>query len=109
MRYNQSILKRIEKAKEKEKDLANYGTCVAIGDRRRLGDISANAIKNYKILCNACADKILIEAFKKTFIQAFFYTAFCDFMKLSAINCFSYIFDFFIKFITYTITLSIRV
>ncbi|MBH0262583.1 hypothetical protein I6663_08500 [Helicobacter pylori] len=70
MRYNQSILKRIEKAKEKEKDLANYGTCTAIGDRRRLGDASANAIKNYEVLCNECADKILLEAFKKTFIEA---------------------------------------
>ncbi|MFP6162871.1 hypothetical protein ACLGBQ_07675 [Helicobacter pylori] len=34
MNYNQSILKRIEKAKQKEKDLANYGACVAIGERR---------------------------------------------------------------------------
>ncbi|MBM0601421.1 hypothetical protein [Helicobacter pylori] len=50
MRYNQSILKRINKAKEKEKDLANYGTCAAIGERRRLGDASANAIKNYAVL-----------------------------------------------------------
>ncbi len=70
MRYNQAILKRIEKAKQKEKDVANYGTCVAIGDRRRLGDASANAIKNYNILCNECADNVLLEAFKKTFIQA---------------------------------------
>lgn len=70
MRYNQAILKRINKAKEKEKDLANYGTCVAIGERRRLGDASANAIKNYEVLCNECADKILLEAFKKTFIEA---------------------------------------
>ncbi len=46
MRYNQAILKRIEKAKEKEKDLDNYGACVAIGERRRLGDASANAIIN---------------------------------------------------------------
>ncbi len=70
MHYNQSILKRIEKAKEKEKDLANYGTCVAIGERRRLGDASANAIKNYEVLCNECADNVLLEAFKKIFIQA---------------------------------------
>lgn len=70
MRYNQSILKRIEKAKEREKDIANYGACVAIGDRRRLGDASANAIKNYEVLCNECADEILLEAFKKTFIEA---------------------------------------
>ncbi|MGL2864483.1 hypothetical protein ACQKAX_01375 [Helicobacter pylori] len=41
MRYNQAILKHIEKAKEKEKDIANYGTCVALGERRRLGDASA--------------------------------------------------------------------
>ncbi len=40
MRYNQSLLTRIQQAKEKEKDIANYGTCVAIGERRRLGDIS---------------------------------------------------------------------
>ncbi|WQU12646.1 hypothetical protein KVB95_05150 [Helicobacter pylori] len=59
MRYNQSILKRIEKAKEKEKDLANYGACVSIGGRRRLGDASANAIKNYEVLCNECADNVL--------------------------------------------------
>lgn len=70
MRYNQAILKRINKAKEKEKDLANYGSCVAIGERRRLGDASANAIKNYEVLCNECADKVLLEAFKKTFIEA---------------------------------------
>ncbi|GAA8258510.1 hypothetical protein HpNP105_15160 [Helicobacter pylori] len=70
MRYNQSILKRINQAKQKEKDLANYGTCVAIGERRRLGDASANAIKNYNILCDECADNVLLEAFKKTFIQA---------------------------------------
>ncbi|WP_236635744.1 competence protein [Helicobacter pylori] len=67
---NQTILKRIEKAKQKEKDLANYGACVAIGERRRLGDVSTNAIKNYEVLCNACADNVLLEAFKKTFIQA---------------------------------------
>ncbi len=70
MLYTQAILKRIEKAKEKEKDLANYGTCVAIGERRRLGDTSTNAIKNYEALCNECADKILLEAFKKTFTEA---------------------------------------
>lgn len=70
MRYNQSILKRINKAKEREQDLANYGACTAIGDRRRLGDVSANAIKNYEVLCNECADKVLLEAFKKTFIEA---------------------------------------
>lgn len=70
MRYNQSILKRIEKAKEREKDVANYGACVAIGDRRRLGDASGNAIKNYEVLCNECADEILLELFKKTFIEA---------------------------------------
>lgn len=70
MNYNQSILKRINKAKEKEKDIANYGACVAIGDRRRLGDPSLNAIKNYEILCNECADNVLLEAFKKTFIEA---------------------------------------
>lgn len=70
MRHNQSIIKRINKAKEREKDLANYGTCVAIGDRRRLGDASANAIKNYEVLCNECADNTLLEAFKKTFIEA---------------------------------------
>ncbi|WRA65248.1 DUF874 family protein [Helicobacter pylori] len=70
MLCNQSILKRINKAKEKEKDLANYGTCVFIGERRRLGDASANAIKNYEVLCSECADKVLLEAFKKTFIEA---------------------------------------
>lgn len=70
MRYNQSILKRIEKAKEREKDIANYGACVSIGDRRRLGDASANAIKNYEVLCSECADRIVLEAFKKTFIEA---------------------------------------
>ncbi|TPH32474.1 hypothetical protein [Helicobacter pylori] len=70
MRYNQALLARIEKAKAKEKDLANYGACVAIGERRRLGDIRANAIKNYNILCNECADNFLLEAFKKTFIDA---------------------------------------
>lgn len=70
MNYNQSILKRIKKAKEKEKDLANYGACVAIGERRRLGDASRNAIKNYKALCNECADNILLEAFKKIFMEA---------------------------------------
>lgn len=69
MRYNQSILKRIKKAKEREKDLADYGACAAIGERRRLGDISANAIKNYEVLCSECADKILLEAFKKSFIE----------------------------------------
>ena len=69
MQYNQSILKRINKAKEKEKDIANYGTCVAIGERRRLGDASANVIKNYEVLCNECADNVLLEAFKKTFIK----------------------------------------
>ncbi len=42
----------------------------AIGERRRLGDASANAIKNYNILCNECADKVLLEAFNKTFIEA---------------------------------------
>ncbi|MFP6292058.1 hypothetical protein ACLGDZ_03200 [Helicobacter pylori] len=70
MRYNKSLLKRIEKAKEKEKDIANYGTCVAIGERRRLGDASTNAIKNYTILCKECADNVLLEAFKKSFIEA---------------------------------------
>lgn len=69
MRHNQSILKRIEKAKEREKDLASYGACVAIGERRRLGDASANAIKNYELLCNECADETLMEAFKKAFIE----------------------------------------
>lgn len=69
MRYTQSMLKRINKAKEREQDLANYGACAAIGDRRRLGDASANAIKNYEVLCNECADNILLEAFKKTFIE----------------------------------------
>ncbi|GHS04171.1 hypothetical protein JP0113_06610 [Helicobacter pylori] len=70
MRYNQALLNRIEKAKEKEKDLAKYGACAAIGERRRLGDISANAIKNYNILCNECTDEILLEAFKKSFTEA---------------------------------------
>lgn len=70
MRYNQSILKRINKAKEREKDLSTYGACVAIGKRRRLGDASANAIKNYEVLCNECADNVLLECFKKTFIEA---------------------------------------
>ena len=70
MLYNQSMLKRIEKAKQKEKDLANYGACVAIGERRRLGDISTNAIKNYNTLCNECADNVLLEVFKKNFIEA---------------------------------------
>ncbi len=70
MRYNQAILKRIKQAKEKEKDIAKYGACVAIGERRRLGDTSANAIKNYNILCNECADNVLLEAFKKSFIEA---------------------------------------
>lgn len=69
MRYNQALLSRIKKAKEKEKDLTNYGACVDIGDRRRLGDISTNAIKNYNILCNECADGALLEAFKKIFIE----------------------------------------
>lgn len=70
MLYDQSMLKRIEKAKEREKDLSYYGACVFIGERRRLGDASANAIKNYEVLCNECADKALLEAFKKTFIEA---------------------------------------
>ncbi len=70
MRYNQAILARIEKAKQKEKDLAKYGACVEIGERRRLGDISTNAIKNYNILCNQCADKVLLGAFKKSFTEA---------------------------------------
>ncbi|GAA7053511.1 hypothetical protein HpCHN10_00370 [Helicobacter pylori] len=70
MRYNQALLARIKKAKEKEKDLAKHGACVAIGERRRLGDISTNAIKNYNILCNECADETLLEAFKKSFIEA---------------------------------------
>ena len=70
MCYNQAIKKRIEQAKQKEKDLANYGACVEVGERRRLGDASLDAIKNYNTLCNECADKILLEAFKKTFIQA---------------------------------------
>lgn len=70
MLYNQAILKRINKAKEREKDLANYGVCVAIGERRRLGDASANAIKNYEVLCNECADEVLLEAFKRAFIEA---------------------------------------
>ncbi|GAA7464425.1 hypothetical protein ID1059_08120 [Helicobacter pylori] len=56
MHYNIAILKRIEKAKEREQDLAKYGACVAIGERRRIGDISANAIQNYNVLCKACAD-----------------------------------------------------
>ncbi len=70
MRYNQSILKRINQAKQKEKDLSNYGSCVAIGERRRLGDIGTNAIKNYTILCKECADNVLLEAFEKSFIEA---------------------------------------
>lgn len=70
MRYNQALLGRIEKAKQKEKDLAKYGACVDIGWRRRLGDISTNAIKNYNTLCNACADEVLLGAFKKSFIEA---------------------------------------
>lgn len=70
MRYNQALLARIEKAKQKEKDLAKYGACVDIGGRRRLGDISTNAIKNYNTLCNECADEILLGAFKKRFIEA---------------------------------------
>ena len=70
MNYNNTILKRIKKAKEKEKDIAIYGASVAIGERRRLGDPSLNAIKNYETLCNECADKVLLEAFKKTFIEA---------------------------------------
>ena len=70
MHYNQSILKRIEKAKQREKDLAYYGACAAIGERRRLGDISLNAIKNYNTLCNECADNVLLKAFKKSFIEA---------------------------------------
>ncbi|GAA7903318.1 hypothetical protein JP0493_03240 [Helicobacter pylori] len=70
MRSNQSLLARIEKVKQKEKDLSKYGASVDIGGRRRLGDISANAIKNYHILCNACADEVLLEAFKKSFIEA---------------------------------------
>ncbi|WP_120942245.1 hypothetical protein [Helicobacter pylori] len=70
MRYNQALITRIKQEKEKEKDLANYGTCVAIGERRRLGDASANAIKNYEVLCNECVDNVLLEAFKKTFIEA---------------------------------------
>lgn len=70
MLYNQSILKRINKAKEKEKDIAYYGTCAAIGERRRLGDASANAIKNYEVLCNECSNNVLLEAFKRTFIEA---------------------------------------
>lgn len=72
MRYTQSILKGINKAKEREKDLANYGACDAIGDRRLLGDASTNAIKNYEVLCNECADEILLELFKKTFIEAIY-------------------------------------
>ena len=70
MRYNKAILKRINQAKEKEKDLYKYGTCVAVGESMRLGNASANAIKNYNILCSECADKILLEAFKKIFIEA---------------------------------------
>lgn len=70
MHYNQSIINRINKAKQKEKDIANYGTCVAIGERRRLGDASANAIKNHELLCNECGDDVLLEAFKKRFIEA---------------------------------------
>lgn len=70
MHCNQSILKRINQAKEKEKDIANYGTCVAIGERMRLGDASANAIKNYNTLFEECTDNVLLEAFKKAFIEA---------------------------------------
>lgn len=70
MRHNQSILKRINKAKEREQDLANYGASAFIGERRRLGDASANAIKNYEVLCNECTDKVLLEAFKENFIEA---------------------------------------
>lgn len=70
MRYNQVLLARIQRAKQKEKDLAKYGACVDIGLRRRLGDISTNAIKNYNTLCNECADGVLLEAFKKSFIEA---------------------------------------
>lgn len=72
MRYSQALLARIEKAKQKqkEKDLAKYGACAEIGGRRRLGDISANAIKTYNILCSACADEILLEAFKRSFVEA---------------------------------------
>lgn len=70
MHCHKALLARIEKAKQKEKDLTKYGACVEIGNRRRLGDISANAIKNYNILCNECADEVLLEAFKKRFIEA---------------------------------------
>ena len=70
VRSNQALLARIKKEKEKEKDLAKYGACVEIGERRRLGDISTNAIKNYNILCNECIDGVLLEAFKKRFIEA---------------------------------------
>ena len=70
MRSDQALLACIEKAKQKEKDLAKYGVCVDIGCRRGLGDISANAIKNYNILCNECADGILLAAFKKRFTEA---------------------------------------
>lgn len=70
MCYNKALLARIEKAKEKEKDLARYGACVEIGGRRRLGDLSTNAIKNYNALCNECADEVLRGAFKKRFIEA---------------------------------------
>ncbi|GAA7927055.1 hypothetical protein COL401_12990 [Helicobacter pylori] len=61
---------RKEKAKQKAKDMANYGACVAIGERRWLGDLSANAIKNYEVLCEECADNVLRESFKKSFIEA---------------------------------------
>lgn len=70
MRSHQALLTRIEKAKQKEKDLAKYGACVDIGARRRLGDIGTAAIKNYNILCSACANAVLLEAFKKSFIEA---------------------------------------
>ncbi|MCK0504204.1 hypothetical protein MPF89_02020 [Helicobacter pylori] len=70
MRSNQALLVRIEKAKSKEKDIVKYGACVEIGLRRRLGDISTNAIKNYNTLCNKCADEVLLQAFKKSFIKA---------------------------------------
>ena len=70
MRYNQALLARIEKAKQKEKDPAKYGACVDMGGRRRLGDMSNNAIKNYHILCKECSDKVLLEAFEKSFIKA---------------------------------------
>ncbi|UOS71693.1 hypothetical protein MPG49_07640 [Helicobacter pylori] len=60
-----------KKAQKLDKEIAkNYGACVDIGERRRLGDISTNAIKNYNILCKKCADEVLLEAFKKSFIEA---------------------------------------